>query len=74
MSLMRAAVLAAALFGFYVCGGEARSDCADACDKEAAACVDVCEAKHANDAPARVSCKLKCAEQRGACDKSCGDK
>ena len=68
---MRAAALAAFVFGFYLSGGESRSDCTEGCDKDAAACVDACETKHGNDAPARVGCKVKCAEQRGACEKAC---
>lgn len=71
---MRSALFAAVLLTFYASGSGAEprgGDCSAACDKEAAACVDACEDKFPNDPSARISCKVKCAEKREACDKSC---
>lgn len=47
------------------------SDCSRKCDKAAAACLDECEAKFGGDAGPRVQCKVKCAETRQTCDRSC---
>lgn len=49
----------------------ASSTCADRCDRDAAACVDACEADHPKDASARVGCKVRCGERRAACAGGC---
>ncbi|MCC6645100.1 MAG: hypothetical protein IT374_05950 [Polyangiaceae bacterium] len=49
----------------------AASTCDTKCDRDAAACVDGCEASHAKDPARRVGCKLKCSERREACAGAC---
>ena len=70
---MRAAALAALIAAFYASApaSPAAGSCTETCDKSAATCVDGCEAKFPTDPGPRVTCKLGCAKQRGACESSC---
>ena len=73
---MRAAILVLALAGLVPSAAVAddaplASACSGKCDKDAAACVDACEAKYGSDAAKRVGCKVECAKKREACDAQC---
>ena len=71
---MRALLLALALslpFVFPAQAATPEAACDSACDRDAAACVDRCEADHPNDPATRVGCKVKCADTRKECSKSC---
>lgn len=67
--------LAVLLFAFAVVVAVPRASaitCDEACDKDAAACVDACEDKFPDAPRDRVGCKLDCAKKRGSCAKKCG--
>jgi hypothetical protein len=71
---MRALLLALALTTPFVFPAQAATPeaaCDSACDRDAATCVDRCESTHASDPAARVGCKVKCADTRKACSKTC---
>jgi hypothetical protein len=71
---MRAALLAIVLLAPYLPLADQAEACDLRCNKEAASCVDACETQFKGDPAQRVGCKVKCAEKRVGCAKSCGAK
>ncbi len=68
---MRSLLLVVALVAPQVLPASPAAKCDADCDKQAATCVDECEARFTSDPSKRVGCKVKCSEARVTCAKAC---